>query len=447
MGEKFAAKLYKWLEHLPRKPDKLLYDHNVREDLMTLEPTADISVKQREFVMAKLSLCCMVLAAGVFLSFIVWIKGMQNTDIVDNRIYRENYDGDSQNLKLTASDGEQSAQLELELMQRSLTEQEIEELYQKFLTELELQILGRNESLDHISYDLNLVNVIDGYPFKVEWIIPEKYMDIKGKLLKDALEQPQVEMLTARVSFDSFETEYSFGCSIYDRAEPLEMQEKLSLEILEAEEAYREKEYMILPDQFHGKELSWSRTKSNTGILYLFLTPVVAILLYIMKDRDLHKQVEVRAEEMQADYPDIVGKISLLISAGMTVQAAWSRVVLDYCRELEQTGKKRYAYEEMLLTVHEMENGLTARDALEKFGRRCRLAGYTRLSALLTQNLTKGSANLASMLQAEAANAFEERKHAARKLGEKAGTKLLVPMIMLLGIVMVIITVPTLLSY
>ena len=29
MGEKFAAKLYKWLEHLPRKPDKLLYDHNV----------------------------------------------------------------------------------------------------------------------------------------------------------------------------------------------------------------------------------------------------------------------------------------------------------------------------------------------------------------------------------------------------------------------------------
>ena len=225
------------------------------------------------------------------------------------------------------------------------------------------------------------------------------------------------------------------------------MQEKLSLEILEAEEAYREKEYMILPDQFHGKELSWSRTKSNTGILYLFLTPVVAILLYIMKDRDLHKQVEVRAEEMQADYPDIVGKISLLISAGMTVQAAWSRVVLDYCRELEQTGKKRYAYEEMLLTVHEMENGLTARDALEKFGRRCRLAGYTRLSALLAQNLTKGSANLASMLQAEAANTFEERKHAARKLGEKAGTKLLVPMIMLLGIVMVIITVPALLSY
>ena len=42
---------------------------------------------------------------------------------------------------------------------------------------------------------------------------------------------------------------------------------------------------------------------------------------------------------------------------------------------------------------------------------------------------------------------LEERKHTARKLGEKAGTKMLVPMMMLLGIVMVIITVPALTSY
>ena len=445
--EKLAEKLYKWLEHLPRKPDRILHNHNVREDLMTLEPTADISAKQREFVMNKLSLCCKVLGVGVFLSLIVWIKGMQNTDIVDNRLYRENYDGNSQSFKLTASDGEQSAQLDLKLAQRTLTTQEIEKLYQEFVQELEQQILGKNESLDHVSYDLNLVSSVNGYPFKVEWVIPDEYMDIKGKLLQDTLEEPRVETLTARISYDSFEAKYSIGCCIYDRAQTLDMQEKLTLELLETEEAGRDKEYIVLPKQFHGKELNWSMTKSATGLIYLLLTPIIVVLIYVMKDKDLHKQVEIRAEEMQADYPDIVGKISLLISAGMTVQAAWSRVVWDYRRELEQTGKRRYAYEEMLLTVHEMENGLSARAALEKFGRRCRLAGYTRLSALLAQNLTKGSANLASMLQAEASNAFEERKHAARKLGEKAGTKLLVPMIMLLGIVMVIITVPALLSY
>ena len=57
--------------------------------------------------------------------------------------------------------------------------------------------------------------------------------------------------------------------------------------------------------------------------------------------RDRHKEVERRGEQMQEDYADIVSKISLLISAGMTVQGAWGRVAGDYRREREQTGRKR----------------------------------------------------------------------------------------------------------
>ena len=66
---------------------------------------------------------------------------------------------------------------------------------------------------------------------------------------------------------------------------------------------------------------------------------------------------------------------------------------------------------------------------------------------MLSQNVRKGAANLAILLREEAANAFEERKHMARRLGEKAGTKLLVPMMMLLGMIMVIIMVPAFQSY
>ena len=40
-----------------------------------------------------------------------------------------------------------------------------------------------------------------------------------------------------------------------------------------------------------------------------------------------------------------------------------------------------------------------------------------------------------------------ERKNNARKLGEKAGTKLLFPMILMLGIVMVILMVPAFLAF
>ena len=43
--------------------------------------------------------------------------------------------------------------------------------------------------------------------------------------------------------------------------------------------------------------------------------------------------------------------------------------------------------------------------------------------------------------------AFEQRKNQARRLGEEASTKLLLPLFMMLLIVMVMITVPAFLAF
>lgn len=50
-------------------------------------------------------------------------------------------------------------------------------------------------------------------------------------------------------------------------------------------------------------------------------------------------------------------------------------------------------------------------------------------------------------LQQEAEHAFEERKRNARELGEKAGTRLLLPMMLMLVVVMVLIMVPACFSF
>ena len=49
-------------------------------------------------------------------------------------------------------------------------------------------------------------------------------------------------------------------------------------------------------------------------------------------------------------------------------------------------------------------------------------------------------------VKVEAEDAFEERKNLARKAGEEAGTKLLVPMFIMLAIVMAIMVVPAFFS-
>ena len=54
---------------------------------------------------------------------------------------------------------------------------------------------------------------------------------------------------------------------------------------------------------------------------------------------------------------------------------------------------------------------------------------------------------LADLLEKEALEAWDERKRKARVMGETAATKLLVPMIMMLAVVMAIIMIPAFLSF
>ena len=85
-------------------------------------------------------------------------------------------------------------------------------------------------------------------------------------------------------------------------------------------------------------------------------------------------------------------------------------------------------------------------EGYENFGRRCDLQIYIRLGALLSQNLRKGTKGLSELLKLESIQAFEERKARAKRLGEEAGTKLLLPMFLMLVVVLIIVIVPAFLT-
>ena len=106
----------------------------------------------------------------------------------------------------------------------------------------------------------------------------------------------------------------------------------------------------------------------------------------------------------------------------------------------------RAAYEEMRTTYHEMQSGIPEAEAYERFGRRCGVALYMKLGALLSQNLRKGSKGLSQLLKLESIQAMENRKSRAKRMGEEASTKLLLPMFAMLAVVMILVIVPAFLS-
>jgi hypothetical protein len=127
----------------------------------------------------------------------------------------------------------------------------------------------------------------------------------------------------------------------------------------------------------------------------------------------------------------------------MTLRQAWNKISEDYASKASQKGfPRQYAYEEMLATDRELKLGIPESTAYEQYGRRTGLISYIKFSSLISQNLKKGTKGFTDLLMREAIEAFEERKETAKRLGEEAGTKLLIPMMIMLVIVFLIIMIP-----
>ena len=214
-----------------------------------------------------------------------------------------------------------------------------------------------------------------------------------------------------------------------------------------SQEESRQQKMKKLPEEVDGQPVEWQEKLPVPAGGMLALTVLAAVLAYLARDQDLKKQVLERDRQMQRDYARIVSKLVLLMSAGAAVRKAWEMIVKDYQLKKERGQiKSRYAYEEMALACYEMQSGVAETKAYENFGLRCRLPCYLKLSALLEQNLRKGSRGLGQLLNGEVAEAFEQRKACALSQGEEASTRLLFPMILMLAVVLLLILLPAAMS-
>lgn len=171
--------------------------------------------------------------------------------------------------------------------------------------------------------------------------------------------------------------------------------------------------------------------------------------MMVVKERsDRQKMQKQRKDQLLSDYPELLTKMMIFLGAGMTVRTAWEQISEDYrrLRELKKR-EKRWVYEEMYETCCQLKRGVPEAQAYIEFGRRCGLPCYTKFAGYLEQSRKNGSGNLRERLKLEMEEAFEQRKHQARRLGEEASTKLLLPMFLMLGVVMIMVAVPAMLEF
>lgn len=384
---------------------------------------------------------------------ILGLDAYHSTKEIKGGLQRNAYGEGSESKELVVKSNQgETAEIEVEVEERKYTEKETEKMFERCISKLEKKILAKNKSLDHIEKNMDLVTELSGEEVDIAWEL-DRYdvMNIYGELKTQAAQtNGTMVKLRAVLTYQAnpaMQAVYECTAMIYP--EDSEINGTFRGQVLEAIEKENAntgtKEEMRLPEKIGETTVTYFTPMEQRGIVLLCMTILIGILFVaLQKQRETEAKQE-RKQQMIRDYPEIMNKLTLLLGAGMIVRKAWKRIVDDYEAEKEQRGI-RYAYEEMKQTIFEMESGIPEAESYERFGRRCQVQQYMKLGTLLSQNLRKGTKGLSKILKIEAMQAFEERKARVKRLGEEAGTKLLFPMFLMLGIVLVIIIVPAFMS-
>ena len=378
---------------------------------------------------------------------------MQNFGKV--RINREDYGGNSVNHQLQMQiEGEKSENVEIQVSPRMYSEEEVQSLFRQSMNKLDQVILGENETADHVVKPLCFPQELEGYPFAISWE-PGRYdvMDMNGRINQDAVleEDPEGEGVLVKITgilrYGTEEAAYNTQVLVFADVEETEtIRNQVLNAARQAEEVSREEKSFVLPEQVNGRTVRWRFRKESKVMPVLMLGAVICVFLIVQERQKKEKLRKDRKEQMLFDYPEIVSQFTMLMGAGMTAKNVWKKITADYCGQKERGGRVRDAYEEMVITLQEMQSGIPEAECYERFAARCGLVPYMKMGALLSQNLRKGAKGTSDMLKMEAIQAMEDRKSRARRLGEEAGVKLLLPMLLMLVIVLVIVVVPAFLS-
>lgn len=467
--------LYLWLFFLARKKKTslagVIYDFCMRrkifrpksagEKLPVLHP--EIRGKKekeknclRQFYIGKIRLLLLLIFTGDVLAISLFAGGRMESGMVDGKYMKRNgYGMGSRKADLEAKvEGKQGTvrqnfviALEEQRYEETLVRQMAEELSEV----LPDMIKGANVSIGKVQSNLNLIKEAEGYPFQIAWESDDySLMDSDGTIHNELVgEEGEVFYLTATYIYGDYTEKQTFPVCLFppEYSEEELLKKKISELLASREEEDRCKDKMELPEAVDGEQIIWSEKADDSSGYIFFLLCTGAGTVYFLQDRKLKEEINRRNRQMLLDYPQLISKLMLYLGAGVTIRNSFRKITSRYAAERQEGGGFHYVYEEMLLICHELDSGVSEAAAYEHFGKRCRLPQYTKLSNILVQNLRKGSNSILDALRQEAENAFEERKNMARKLGEEAGTKLLLPMMLMLGIVMVLILIPAYYSF
>ena len=466
--------------------------HSLRRTLeKTLRPYLQKLRQQAQATPAgirKQMLLC--ISASLLLTILVFFLGLQDGVLKEGfRLPRSGYGGSKQYITLEVSGltEDTSVPLDITVSPKRYTEEEANAVFREIYDQLEELVVAEGESFANLQHDLRLLTKLPKYGVQLSWdfypeldpalaagsVTPDearayyrKYrhlMDSDGTLHNETLAPGTVVTgyLSLIMSTDIVptgtdgETKYlktqyhSAPYRIYVGIVPraLSRYESLLLQLQQAitteDEGSLGENMLSLPTEIDGQRIYYSEHEDRSYLLLPLLGVIAAMAIYMRQGQARRTEKKQREALLMLDYSELVSKLMVYIGAGLTVRNALETISQHFDALIARSIKEdRPLYQELRTMVIQFRRNMPESEIYLSFGRRVNLKPYTKLVSLIEQNRMNGARNLRAMLELEMEDAFEQRKTTARRLGEEAGTKLLLPLFIMLGIVMIIVIVP-----
>lgn len=170
----------------------------------------------------------------------------------------------------------------------------------------------------------------------------------------------------------------------------------------------------------------------NMTVLMLMAAVIAAAGIWISQTDEMKKAVARRREACLDEFPNVITKLTLLVSSGMILYQAWQTVA---------ESKEGEIYTLMRQACQDVDNGMGETDAYYRFGILSDSQDIRKFSSMLIQSMEKGGSELTGFLMQQSKELWSQKRQRSLQAGDEAATKLLIPTTMVLcGIMLIILS-------
>ena len=408
-----------------------------------------------------------VLISGFILLILYLLVGKNSVIKDDYYIYRNELGQPDKNITLYANnDSLDNLEINFKINSKRLNKEEADIEFEKLYEFILIDSLGDNQDFEHINKNLNFksnYNSINAH-FSFEPISEDNYVEyynkynkvvdslgnVNNKLFIDNEKVNGNIIIQFNTTINGSYTEYKskkYIIPIVVIKPELDIKNDIKntlLSEIENENYKSENEDKIkLPEIIKDYSLSYTE-KFDWNVIFI---PIFTLLLiFILNYNDKFKEKEqkqINQRKPELDYPQIITKSLIYINSGMTIRNSLINIANNYILKLKNNNtEKRQAYEELIVFKNKINNGYNEILALEEMSKNINDRNYTRFLNILIQGIKNGSKDLKNILNLEVSDALFNRKMTAKRLGEEASTKLILPLLMMFFIILVVIVVP-----